>query len=436
MTAHKTSKYNIIVNNSDKHIYFNTFTGAKVGLNKNEHETVQNELRNLDEFEKKFPNIFHKFYKSGFIIDAKRNEQEEVMFNKRESVFLDREYWLFLHPTLDCNFNCWYCYEEHPKGMVDEKTYEKIINHINYMSNKISGLHLSWFGGEPLMYFNEIVRPISKYGQQLMKSKGLTFRNTITTNGYYINKSMIKDLKEIEMSSFQITLDGNKEKHDKVRRHQGKPTFDKICGNIIDLCTENPEVNIILRINYDDKTLNHNPEFLTIFPIEIRKNIRIDFQRVWQTIKPDCSAPSESNTELLHWLEYAAKEGFSVAFSKLQPHRHYGCYVDKYYHLEIDHEGKVYKCTAKGYTDDYVVGTLKDDGSVQLKAGIQAKRFCKLTVENTICPDCIYLPMCGGSCSQNIIERGGQESCVLKYTEIPMETSIIKDYEYSRIKKS
>ncbi|NCO54749.1 MAG: hypothetical protein COS14_02140 [Bacteroidetes bacterium CG02_land_8_20_14_3_00_31_25] len=426
----KLSEYNIIIEGDTKFIYLNTITGSIVGLNQKEHSIVQKEFNNLIDFEEKYPTIFKKFYNFGYIIDEKRNEKEEILFYKKQSVFLDREYRLFLHPTLDCNFNCWYCYEEHPKEKITEETSQRIKKHIEYMSDRISGLHLSWFGGEPLMYYDEIVEPMSLFAKNIMEQKGLTFINSISTNAYYINKKMIEGFKKIKLSTFQITLDGNREKHNKVRNFNGEPSFDVICNNIIDICNEINDASITLRINYDNKTLDYEPDFISIFPENIRHKLRIDFQRVWQTRDENCLKTEPINNKLLQWMEFAAKLGFNVNFTKLQPHIPYACYVDKYYHLEIDHEGKVYKCTAKGYTPEYEVGKLREDGIVELNAENEAKRFHKLTVENEMCLNCKYLPMCGGSCTQNSMEVNGEPICVIQSSEIPITTAILKNYEY------
>ena len=76
------------------------------------------------------------------------------------------------------------------------------------------------------------------------------------------------------MSHFQITLDGNKSTHNKVRNQNGRPSFDKIIDNITLICKYIPNVSIILRINYTNDILKHDiSETLSLFPQQIRKNI-------------------------------------------------------------------------------------------------------------------------------------------------------------------
>lgn len=96
-----------------------------------------------------------------------------LRYRNHQHIYADRDYSLFLNPTLECNFSCWYCYETHEKGYMSEKMIEKIKKHIIYMIEKIhiNSLTLSWFGGEPLLYFNEVVYPISLFAKEICEKK-------------------------------------------------------------------------------------------------------------------------------------------------------------------------------------------------------------------------------------------------------------------------
>lgn len=102
---------------------------------------------------------------------------------------------------------------------MSQDTMERVRQYVNHIikTYPIFNLHLDWFGGEPLMYFNEVVKPISLYIKEICREHGLSFVNTITTNGYLIDADVIAGFNEIELSRFQITLDGYREVHNKVR---------------------------------------------------------------------------------------------------------------------------------------------------------------------------------------------------------------------------
>jgi len=191
--------------------------------------------------------------KSRCIISDDLNELDILKLRNHRDVFINNVYGLILNPTMDCNFKCWYCYETKIAGMMSDEIQNRIIKHVKTLFDKniISGLSLSWFGGEPLMCFNQLVYPISNKMIEICKEHNLPFNNAITTNGYLIEKSMIEKLKEIKLNSYQITLDGTKDRHDKSRiLKNGNPTYDKIIQNINLLCHEIEDVAILLRINY------------------------------------------------------------------------------------------------------------------------------------------------------------------------------------------
>lgn len=191
----------------------------------------------------------------------------------KTSTYGNKSYTIFINPTLECNFRCWYCYEEHNNGYMSEDIIEKIKLHIKHKVEKreFNQLNLGWFGGEPLLYFDKVVYPISKYVKQLMEENNIPFHNSITTNAYCINDDMIEKMQEIGLRYFQITLDGNRERHNKIRNSAGKPSYDIIIKNIIKICQKLNNASVTLRINYDDVTLKKNvEEILSEFPNFIR----------------------------------------------------------------------------------------------------------------------------------------------------------------------
>ena len=82
------------------------------------------------------------------------------------------------------------------------------------------------------MYFKEIVYPLSKYGLELCKEKNIPYTNHATTNAYYINEEMIEIFNEIEMTTFQIPIDGHEKKHNSVKNIENIGHYKQIIENI------------------------------------------------------------------------------------------------------------------------------------------------------------------------------------------------------------
>jgi uncharacterized protein len=62
---------------------------------------------------------------------------------------------LVLLPTEKCNFRCTYCYEAFLIGRMSSSTIQGIRRFIDRRVRGLHLLHISWFGGEPL-----VARPV------------------------------------------------------------------------------------------------------------------------------------------------------------------------------------------------------------------------------------------------------------------------------------
>ena len=96
------------------------------------------------------------------------------------------------------------------------KSVNKLITNIIREQQDLQFFTISFFGGEPLMYFNTVAKPIIKHLEQEIASSKVKVHIHFTTNGYLLNSRLINYLKGKSIS-FQITLDGAKEDHDKTR---------------------------------------------------------------------------------------------------------------------------------------------------------------------------------------------------------------------------
>jgi len=434
---YKTSHYNYMIDHKGKKLFFNGVTGAGFCMTKNELENLDPLLNNLEQFQADYPNDFERLRNLGYIIDKERDELEYLKFKNKEEVFLKKDYRIFINPTLECNFHCWYCYETHTKGFMTEETMDKIKNHLRLKieTDKITSLNLSWFGGEPLMYFYEIVYPLSKYAKELCKKNRISFISTITTNGYLLDEKMIEKINKIGLTSFQITLDGHRERHNKIRNDNGAPSYDKIIQNINLLCRNIQNINVTLRINYDNQTLKRQQgeQILNDIEKKNRNKVHIDLQRVWQTTNPNNNQSNESIASLIAIAKNAGYKRLSCS-GGISAGALYNCYTSKYHYAEINYDGKVYKCTARDYLEPYEMGELKDDGTIIWNEERISKLYGSATFDNPTCIKCAYLPLCWGPCPQKMVELkelGIEGYCVIKNMERSMRERIIDSYESS-----
>lgn len=431
---YKLSNYNYFIDyNSTNVLLFNGLSAFGFCMTKKEQVNLQPLLNNLSLFKEQYPSDFTHLYEAGYIIDADFSEIDFLKFKNRQTVF-NNDYSLIINPTLECNFNCWYCYEKHPKGRMSLNTIKKIKRFINNLivNEKIKSFNLSWFGGEPLLYFNEIVYPLSLYAKKKCKKHNVDFSCGITTNAFLVNKGMLPLLNEIELIDYQITLDGGKERHDKIRNANGKPSYASIISNINLLAKEVENSKINVRINYDDKTLESDDIFNILDDIlsENRPRIIINMQRVWQSYNADNKSKNE---RMILFMKKANEMGFKMAYygGGLTMACYYNCYTSRYNQANINFDGKVYKCTARDYSDlSNVMGTLDEKGCIIWDAKKLSSYLKNPTFDNDTCLKCKYLPLCLGDCPQHIYERKDTQNsvCKIQAREISVEEEIINYY--------
>ncbi len=413
----KKSKFNTIVNFDNLIILYNSFTNKFLLLEQFLYDmynsvSTQDDLLELKEVHSDF---YEALIANGFFVEKDVNELERVrdLINTVDNQ--DEYYHLIVNPTMNCNFKCWYCYETHEKkSQLNDETIqkiEKLIENVFIKNPNIKYIVLSFFGGEPLLFYDKMIKLIR--GAKIITdnyNKGLEL--AITTNGLLINEEIISELNNYKISGFQITLDGNKEKHDQVRYiSKSRGSYDKIIENVIALAQNG--IFVTLRINYTRENLNGLEEVindLENLESSAKKNIALSMQKVFQ--EPN----SQELTDLVENFKFYAKEkGINHRSALLSDTLRNSCYADKKNQAVINYNGDVYKCNARDFNQKNKEGVLNGDGEIIWNEQHNKRLIPKMT--NKPCLECSILPICGGGCSQMIVENIGKDYCVHNFDE-------------------
>lgn len=434
------SDYNYYTSYEGNIICLNGVTGTVFALKKDEFDMMKKLMQNK-ELQEKLPELTNKLIKARFLITSIDDEKKYLKkLNKR--VNNEGTWHLTLNPTQDCNFNCWYCYEKHPKGWMQPEIVERIKRLADHILEKgdTKKIVLSWFGGEPLLYFNEIIYPLSLYIKQCTKQQHVQFSNSITTNGFLLTKDMIEKCKNIGLKNFQITLDGNKESHDKIRHQKGRPSFDKIIENCIALCSNYSEAVINLRINYSTNNIQHNfSDVLSDIPEELRSRFYIQFQRIWQTYEKEGNDKRVKKILDENFFELKNK-GFNLSINtNYNKFKGILCYADRINYANINYDGNIYKCTAQDYTPKTALGYLNENGDIiwnkEKTEGMNKYAF----FENSACLNCKYLAVCGGPCFYTwweFVRNKSNIECPKKKDKMDINLPLfIREYYLARLKR-
>lgn len=413
----KYSQFNSIIKFEDRNALYNSYENKAIFLDlqlKELFEVAINEspleLKNIH------PEFYQYLLENNFIIDQNVDEINKVKMKSTEIDEIQEQFLLTVNPTMNCNFKCWYCYETHIK---DSKLDFSVIDAIKMFisktlhKDKIEYFSLSFFGGEPLLYFKKNVVPLIDHLKAEATNLNKLYSIRFTTNGYLINDDFINYFKTKNIHThLQITLDGYKEEHDQIRFvTKTKGSYSEIIDNIKKLLlNDNFEIN--LRINYTDKSIRNCFKIMNDFeniPFEIlKKKLIIDFHRVWQDYKID-----DSNIYLDENLAKLKAKGFNTNIIYALDNVHNPCYADKRNSAVINYNGDLYKCTARDFLTTNRVGFLSETGDL-IWENNHLERRMKAKFNNKPCLSCRIMPLCNGGCSQHAIENleKGTEYCI------------------------
>ena len=405
----KQSNYNIYIPHSGFTILYNSYTDRFLGVSNGVADLLKK--NNLDGLNIQSA-VWLKMKALGMLIDDNVNEIAELEHNYHETKYNNRKLYFMVYPTQDCNLKCWYCYESHKKGTkmsqdvlaAVQKYVEKAIE-----ANEFDSLHLAFFGGEPLLNFSKVASPLAHAIKQMCESAGKIFSSFFVTNASLMTEEIVEDLADLN-PYFQITLDGDAEKHDQVRiwKRDERGTYRQIM-NAVHLITKNmtspknsDDPLITLRINYDNDTLRHIDTILNDLKDIDKNKVRIHFERVWQTRS---LIDREQQQLLLTVLGKFVKEGFIISHGVFR-RKDIACPSDSMSFFIVNYDGTIHKCNGRTLDEKTQEGILDAKGTILWDETRRKQRMDLETFNNPTCLSCKILPLCMGPCSQKYLEEG------------------------------
>lgn len=397
----KDSIYNIFFEYNNKIIGFNTLYNTCLSISPNVYELLKEKFNlNLSKaasYSKKIDNILQE---NKFIIDENTDEHFIIKDILRQNIGDKSQLYIIINPTLNCNFKCWYCYETHERNSkISFETVQSIKKYIQNELNtncQLKSIRIDWFGGEPLIY-KEIIYSLLSDLQEISKKYNINIVSNFTTNGYLITESFLNFCQEHYVKRFQITLDGNKDSHNKVKFLKGNNnTYDQILQNI-KLCLR-MGFEVTVRYNISLKTeisyQNIISDFNDLTNNEIQ-NLRFSIHGVWQdSDKQDVLAKTNEIVHKLRENNYKCLTPFSCSNTIFHP-----CYADKENQFVVNYDARIFKCTARNFSTSPHEGTLLKNGTIKWLNKITDKNN-KYISESTKCLSCPILPICNKGCFQ------------------------------------
>ena len=180
---------------------------------------------------------------------------EQNVLAVRANSLTSRSLHLILMPTEKCNFRCTYCYEDFKIGRMAPSVVNGIKTLIGRRVPSLTSIHIGWFGGEPTLA-PDIVENINS-AVLIDKPANLSFSSSMSTNGWLLNGSLLDRMLDAGITTFQISLDGDIEEHDRTRLQQnGTGSFDRIMHNLETAALSDRSFRMSLRLHVHKDNLS------------------------------------------------------------------------------------------------------------------------------------------------------------------------------------
>ena len=422
-----SSFYNIVIEEDKNNVFlYNSYSGALIKLERSVYEII-NKVH-IDDHA--LCPYFDELFKQGFLKPANLNEYNRILTNERRAVYDNtaKKLTFVIAPTLQCNLNCEYCFEEDIRcnKTMSEITWEETISFLNkYIKPETQNVHITWFGGEPLLEVDKILK-FSESFIPNMENRNIKFTSSITTNGTLLTKEKLHILIEkCNLRRVQITMDGTEENYRRkkgatksqylsvldnikyvaqyipisIRLNCDKGNFEDIkilTKEILNLCSFNKNINFYLAklVNYNP--LESNDVFYTQEAFDIKN---IEFQKYVLTLEGRDFKP------------------------KLPKYRRNFCGLFKLKNLAVGPDGELYKCEHWIGRKEKIIGTV-NDGIYYTDEMIDSLD----SPMNEKCKKCKTFPLCIGGCPAQRKDLLNEESCFFseEYVKQLVKAYIVK----------
>ena len=188
----KISKYNVFIPYSNALFIYNTLWNTVFVIKKDKVKIWGIEYIQKYEIPPIDANAINVLKEKKIIIPDHIDELNLIQEKLSRAKLDESRYTMIIVPILKCNFRCWYCYENHEhKRMMSANDLEKIellVYKIIQTKNNLKTFDIQFFGGEPMIGYNKIVKPTLIFLKPILDAAKIKMTVGITTNGYFFYK--------------------------------------------------------------------------------------------------------------------------------------------------------------------------------------------------------------------------------------------------------
>ena len=400
----KYSKYNVILEEGCDRWLWNTLSGHVVRLDDSAYTFVKR-------FSPGEPFPDESIYRDicirdGFIVSDETDETGDILSGYERDLLGEGpdEIRLTVAPGMGCNYNCGYCFESgrrNGKKMSDEviRTIGDRIRGKLESDSSVKKLMLTWFGGEPLLYSDVIVK-LSEALIKICTDHGVLYRSGIITNGRFLDRETASLIREHCVTKAQISMDGTEEDYCRAKGAD-ENDYHAVVSNIRDACGI---IDITVRINIADHDVKKAVRLMEHLLHDQALDGRI---KVYPAFVRDLMG--NSGSEKASYRKYLAMERSFRALFDDRTFRRESLAVQPAVKISspcsqicassllIGPEGELYPCEHLFGDDAGIIGHISDR-ELFIPKGYAAALPAKE------CTDCSFLPLCMGGCPRDSAE--------------------------------
>ncbi len=335
-------------------------------------------------------------------------------------------YQLFFKITAACNLRCKHCYysaDENAYSPADDLSTQELINLAQYFVNEINITNVTVTGGEPFLQ-KGIYDILEIFAQNNLYINIITNATLIDTAA----AQTLAGLLNPKITVFSVSLDGvTKETHEKIR---GNNSYDRAINGIKNLV--NAGYNVMLNFTVTSQNVQelqllydfckqYGINTLGLNRLEADKNspLQPDLNEVFKNtalliekINND-SGFTLKNTSLKTIDFLQNTEGIqllsSLKLEALVPDSSLRCHSHQ--RVEVCADGKVYLCSA-AETEELCLGNLKASDFETIWSNRHSNPlFKERKLENSVCKNCRYIPLCKAGCMARAYKKHGTTDC-------------------------
>jgi len=331
--------------------------------------------------------------------------------------------------TLQCNFACDYCFQgDHgdynkTAAKMSLETSARVSDWIERELDRLGSesLVLTFFGGEPLLNL-PVVYAMAERAWLATQARGTELYINVITNGLLLTPEVVDRLKPFGLNGVKITLDGDKDTHNRMRPLRGgQGTFDRIIENIrrvADKCA------ISIGGNFDASSVDSYPALLdflkeqdfagSLRKVAFKPIIReqqapkgilplVPVNAAGKPLNGTCMTSAGTGSSICdtcHFVDekmsFLREETKAHGFKTMDGVHMGPCEIHKEHAHTIGPDGSLYACP--GFTGEATLSTGHIDGREDSWRATAKERFQKLAAWHD-CGDCAFIPVCAGGCS-------------------------------------